>query len=315
MPEVVTLGEAMVLFVPRDSGSLKYVSEFRKRYAGAESNFATGLKKLGHSTGWISKVGDDVFGEYIIKEISGEGVDTSRVVMDPKHPTGVMFKQINEGEETTVMYYRKGSAASTLVPEDIDEDYIRSAKVVHITGITPALSEDCARATKHIVEVAKKDGVLVSFDPNIRLRLWSKEKARETLLPILKMSDIVLMGLDEAEILLGTRDVDSIIAQLRGFGAQAMAIKLGSKGAVVADRGDQIMSEPHPAKKVDPVGAGDAFDAGFLCGFLEGQSLETCGKMGNIMGAFAISVRGDMEGYRPRKELDRVLNHIEAVYR
>lgn len=171
MPEVVTLGETMVMMNPVTSGPLQYINQFTKQIGGAESNFAIGVVRLGHTAGWISKLGKDELGKYVLSFIRGEGVDTSRVKFTADAPTGLFFKERRKFGESKVYYYRKGSAASLMGPEDLDPEYISSAKYLHITGITPALSESCHLAVKEAIKIAKNHGVKVCFDPNIRLKL------------------------------------------------------------------------------------------------------------------------------------------------
>lgn len=315
MLDVVTIGETMVAFMPDEKERIRYAKTFSKKVAGAESNVAVGLAKLGRKSGWISKLGRDEFGEFILHELRGEGVDTSRVVRTDRNPTGLMFKQFSFGDETSVFYYRKDSAASTLEVSDIDEAYIREAKILHLTGITPALSPSCRQTAEHLVSFAKSNGILLSFDPNIRLKLWSEQEAKQVLSGILRQSDIVLLNIREAEILLGTTDPEEIIGRLRGYGAQKIAVKLGPEGAVVADRENQYRCPQTDVPVVDNIGGGDAFNSAFLCGILEGQSTEVCGKMGSLMGSLAVASYGDTEGLPDREQLDRSLNHARKIYR
>lgn len=315
MLDLVTIGETMVVFIPRESGYLRYVSEFTKKTAGAESNVAIGLAKLGHSSGWISKIGNDEFGEFLLRELRGEGVDTSRVLRSDTNPTGLMFKQFRSGGETSVFYYRRDSAASTLCPEDLDADYIRSARIVHLSGITPALSASCAETVPHIMRIAREAGALVSFDPNIRLRLWDAARAKQTLAPLFAQSDIVLIGQDEGEMLVGEREPEGIIAALRAQGARWIAVKMGKRGAMVADQSESFMIPIVDGPVVDNVGAGDAFDAGFLCGILEGCGMRECGEMGSIMGGAAVSANGDVEGLPNREQFDRIRQKATMIYR
>ncbi|MDK2789441.1 MAG: 2-dehydro-3-deoxygluconokinase [Epulopiscium sp.] len=316
VPEVVTIGETMVMFSPESSGPLRYVSNFRKRMAGAESNVAIGLCRLGHSSGWISKVGQDEFGYYLLREIRGEGVDTSNVKIDPNAPTGIMFKEIHEGRETRVYYYRRGSAASLMSPEDLDESYIANSKILHITGITPALSSSCLNTIKRAIDIAKNNDVMISFDPNIRLKLWSKEKAAETIKEILPHVDILLPGVDEGEIILGLSDPHEIIDAFLNYGIKIVALKMGALGAWVGTNNEKVKVDTFShVKKVDPIGAGDAFVAGFLSGILENKSLFECGRMANAMGSFAITTVGDIEGLPTRAELDAFLNNDKGVFR
>lgn len=316
MLDVITAGETMVAMVPRERGSLRYAQSFGMRIAGAESNVAIGIAKMGHRSGWISKLGEDEFGEYILREIRGEGVDTSRVIRSAQHPTAVMFKQFGPGEETSVSYYRHCSAASTLEPADIDEEYISNARIVYLTGVTPALSASCRAVTQHISGLARKAGRLLSFDPNVRLKLWDADSAREALHPFLLSSDIVMLGKGEGELLLGTADPAGIITALRNGGVRYIAVKAGAEGAVVADR-DTIAEIPavKVAGVVDNIGAGDAFNVGFLCGILEGADIRTCGEMGALLGAFAVTVQGDIEGISDRRQFESLRRKAAVVYR
>ncbi|AEV27896.1 sugar kinase, ribokinase [Sphaerochaeta pleomorpha str. Grapes] len=315
MIEVVTIGETMVAFIPNSNTYLRYVNSFGKVTAGAESNVSVGLSKLGHTSGWISKLGDDEFGEFILRELRGEGVDTSRVLRTNLAPTGIMFKQLSSDKESSVFYYRKGSAASLLCPEDLDEEYIKQARILLISGITPALSNSCKETVLRAIEIARANKVLVCFDPNIRRKLWNEDAARMTLLPILSLSDIVLLGDDEANILLGETDQEKIVEALRKLNVRWIAVKKGKEGAYVADSENEFSIPIFPMKVVDTIGAGDAFNAGFISGLLENRPVEECGKMASIMGAFAVSSPGDVEGLPNRKTFDRVASNIKETQR
>ncbi|WP_313560008.1 sugar kinase [Ruminiclostridium cellobioparum] len=316
MPEVVTVGETLVLFSPEQNGPLRHVEGFKKRIAGAESNTAIALSRLEHSCGWISKIGRDEFGQFILREIRAEGVDVSGVRIDENAPTGIMFKEIFHGMESRVYYYRKGSAASMLRPEDIDPEYIKNAKILHITGITPALNISCLETIWSLIRTAKENGVLISFDPNIRLKLWSREQASSVLNEILPYADIVLSGVGEGEIILGESNAERLIDILLELGVGKVALKMGAEGCWVADMKSRYrINAVEVGKKVDPIGAGDAFNAGFLAGVLEGKGIEECGRMGNIMGAFAITTRGDIEGLPGRRELGQFMNHDKGITR
>ena len=166
----------MVLFSPMGDGPLRYIHHFEKRIGGAESNVCIGLARLGHSAGWVSRVGDDEFGRFVVSAIRAEGVDVSQVRVDPEAPTAVYFKERRAFGGGQVYYYRRGSAASRLSPEDLDPEYIRSAKVLMGSGITPALSPSCRETLEVAVTTAKEAGRLFVFDPNLRLKLWSVER-------------------------------------------------------------------------------------------------------------------------------------------
>lgn len=313
MPEVVTLGETMVMFSPDQNGALRYVHSFRKRFAGAESNVAIGLVRLGHSCGWISKVGDDEFGRFVLREVRAEGVEVSQVKFHESAPTGIMFKEISEGRDTRVYYYRKDSAASRMVPGDLDAAYIAGARVLHVTGITPALSATCMETLMQALVLARSHGGTVSFDPNIRLKLWSREEATLVIKNILPYVDIALPGMEEGEILFHKKDPDEVIDAFLESGAKTVALKLGAEGCIVADASRRCRMDAYKVEKaVDPIGAGDAFAAGFLAAYLEGGSLEECGKMANAMGAYAVTTAGDIEGLPQRNELEAFMRK-EAI--
>ncbi len=313
--DVVTIGETMVAFIPNAHTALRYVQQFTKVVAGAESNVAVGLVKLGHSSGWISKLGNDEFGRFILRELKGEGVDVSSVLISDTHPTGIMFKQFTNDKDSSVFYYRNNSAASTFRDDELNRRYIQDAKILHVSGITPALSKSCEETTLEAMKYARERGILVCFDPNIRRKLWSEKRAKEVLEPLLALSDIVLLGDDEAELLVGFSDPTLIVADLRKRGARWIGIKQGAKGAYVADKDNEYPIPPYPVTVVDTIGAGDAFNAGFLSGLLENREIETCGRMGALMGALAVSSYGDFEGLPNRSAFDSIFANKQEASR
>ncbi len=316
MVEVITLGETMVMFSPEQNGPLRYVQRFQKRIAGSESNVAIGLVRLGHPSGWISRVGNDEFGQFLLREIKGEGVDVSGTKIDSSAPTGLMFKEIQEGRETRVVYYRKDSAASYLAPEDLPEEYFRHAGLLHLTGITPALSESCFETIQAAIRLARKNGLMISFDPNLRLKLWTEAQAKKILSGIWKQADIVLSGLDEAQLLLGSEEPEVLMDKFLEQGAKIVALKAGPMETWVASPDKRYKVPAFQIKSViDPIGAGDAFAAGFLAGLLEKRSLDECAKLANAMGAMAVMSSGDFEGLPTRNELEAFMTNRSQVYR
>lgn len=316
MPEIITFGETMALFSPKSAGPLRYLRDFELRAAGAESNTAIGLQKLGHSAGWLSRLGEDELGQFVLNTVRAEGVDTSHVARDPEHRTGLMVKEIHGQNETKVYYYRDGSACSFAGPEDMEEEYLKTAKILHLTGITPVLSESCKQATYRAIELAKKNGVKLSFDPNIRYKLWGDNDHSVMIREMMLQSQIVLAGLDEAGLLLKADKPQEIFDRLFSSGkVEIAALKDGARGAWVATRKEIHQIAPYPCHCVDPVGAGDSFNAAFLAGVLEGQDVKTCGDMGAVGGALATESLGDMEGQPSRQEMDRAFHRGKTVYR
>ena len=314
--DVVTLGEALVIFSPADAGPLRFVHNFTKSIGGAEANVAIALSRLGFSTGWISRLGDDEFGRYVQYALRGEGIDLSQVTFDTELPTGILFKEQYHNSNPNVYYYRKGAAVTTLSADDISESYIADAKILHVTGILPALSPANKAASLQAIQYAKKHGVKISFDPNLRLKLWSREEAKATLLEMVNFADIILPGLDEAEFLLGLSQPDEICARFHELGCKIVVLKLGKDGCMISD-GTKIISVAgyHAHRLIDTVGAGDGFAAGFLAGVLAGKDLQECGELANGVGAMATLVRGDTEGYPTYRLLMEFTGKAVAVER
>lgn len=315
MPKLITMGETMAAFSPGAMGPLRYVPDYRLRIAGAESNLAIGICKLGQEASWISRIGDDEFGHYLRNMIRAEGVDTRCVTVDERHRTGVMFKQTSSGE-TKVYYYRENSAASFLCAKDLSPAYFEEADILHLTGITPVLSESCREACQRAIALAQEYGLLFSFDPNIRKKLWGQTDFAPLIREMTLCAQIVLLGLDEAGVLFSTTEPDEIFDTLFETGrATYVAIKDGANGAWAADKNTRHRLPPHPCKPVEPIGAGDAFNAGFLAGLLEGRDVLTCGKMGSIAGALATQTLGDIEGYPSRAQMRAHLASQSETYR
>ncbi|WP_089281338.1 sugar kinase [Anaerovirgula multivorans] len=313
--ECVTFGESMVLFNPDSTGPLRYVHNFNKSIAGAESNVAIALARLGHEVGWFSKLGDDEFGRYIKAVIRGEGVDVSRASIDSERSTGLLFKERFAHVNPNVYYYRKNSAASNITTEDLDLDYIRSAKILHVTGITLALSHTARETVYKAIEVAKSNNVLISFDPNIRLKLWNIEEAKSIIMDIIKMTDIAFPGKEEGKLLLGTDEPKEIGRFFLNMGCKIVATKLGKEGCYIASReNEELVAGYIVEKPEDTVGAGDGFAAGFLSGILRNLNLRECGQLANAVGAMATLVRGDMEGFPTLQQVKKYMGietHID----
>ncbi|WP_410767792.1 sugar kinase [Fontibacillus sp. BL9] len=312
-PEVVTFGESMGLLISADRRGLEYDSELEMSFGGAESNVAIGLARLGCRSGWFGRLGDDPLGRRIHKAIRGEGVDVSRVGLAKDAPTGLMLREKTLGK-SSVYYYRRYSAASRMQPEDLDEDYIASAKILHVTGITAALSPSSKETLFRAVALAKKHGTKVSFDPNLRLKLWNLEEARPALLALAEQADYFLPGLDELRLLYDKEHLEELIPELNKLPAVKI-IKGGDKATYLLEDGE-LSSVPYfqVEQVVDSVGAGDGFCAGFLAGLLQGDSHTEAIRLGNLIGSMVIQAPGDWEGLPTREEVRSKLSghiHIE----
>ncbi|MFE6798493.1 sugar kinase [Paenibacillus chitinolyticus] len=312
-PDVVTFGESMALLMPDSGKGIEYSPQLTASFGGAESNVAIGLARLGHRVGWFGRLGKDPFGRMVLKKIRGEGVDVSRAVLAPEAPTGLMLREAVLGK-ASVYYYRKNSAMSLMKPGDLAEDYIAGAKILHVTGITCALSESCKEAVIAAVRTAKRHGVKVCFDPNLRLKLWGIGEARETLLALAEEVDYFLPGLDELQLLYETEDFDEIVGKLSKL--RAVTVLKGGDNETFLIEGGCVSSVPFvkAERVVDTVGAGDGFCAGFLSGILQGKSHLEAVELGSLLGSLLVQAPGDWEGLPTREEVDAVLQgsrHIE----
>lgn len=298
MKDVITIGDAMITFNPSTTGPMRFVPTFERKVGGAELNLAIGCARLGLNTGWISRLGNDEFGKYIFNFVRGEGIDVSEVKLVDGYPTSLNFKEILEDGSGKTFYYRTNSPTTMLTEDSIVESYIANTKIVHITGVFIAIDkEKNLGVIQQAIAYAKKHGTLISFDPNIRLKLWTKEEAKATLEQILPHVDILLTGVEEAELLLGVSEPSEIIEASKKLGISYIAIKQGEDGAVGYHNGETIEAPPVKAKKVvDTVGAGDGFDAGFLYGVLQKWPLEKTLQFANTIGSMVVSVSGDNEG-------------------
>ena len=316
MLDVVTFGETMVMMNAQESGSLKYVNQFIKQVGGAESNVAIGLSRMGIKVGWFSRLGNDSLGDYLEFFIRGEGVDVSRVKRDHDFPTGLFIKERHALKASQVYYYRHNSAASHMTCADLDAAYISQARYLHLTGITPALSSSCREMLYKAIQIARDNDVQITFDPNLRLKLWPREEMRRVVLDIISQVDIVLPGEGEGRLLLGLEDPEDMADEFLKMGPKLVVIKIGEKGAIAANSKEKIHVPGFNLDKiVDPIGAGDGFAAGFLAGRLKGYDLTEALKLANAAGAFAMTAKGDVESLPTWHDLQVFLGQKQAIER
>jgi 2-dehydro-3-deoxygluconokinase len=325
VPDVVTVGEAMALLIARTPGPLEAVDEFERATAGAELNVAVGLARLGFHVGYIGRLGQDSPGHRLRAFMAGERLDLRHLEMDAGYPTGLMLKQMADGgADPEVEYFRRGSAASQLSARDMpapDSDFGR-AHLLHLTGICPALSQGCRELAFGLARQARAGGRTVSFDPNLRPRLWQSPAAMiETVNALACAADIVLPGLAEGRLLTGCDDPAGIARYYLERGVRQVVVKLGPDGAYIAgagvDAGD-VPGVPVP-RVVDTVGAGDGFAVGVISALLDGLDLRAAAARGCAIGARVVQFRGDCEGLPDRAQLaeeparpGRTITHMET---
>lgn len=309
-PEILAFGEAMTLFVADTPGALPDIERFQRGIAGADTNVAIGLARLGFHVGWLSRVGDDSFGTYIRQTLEREGLDCRYMTADPDHSTGLVFKERAEGgTDPRVEYFRRGSAASHLSADDAAQVDFSAARHLHATGIPPAVSASCRELSWHMLEQARANGASISFDPNLRPSLWASEREMcETLNAMAAKADWVLPGLAEGRLLTGHEDPHDIADFYLERGAKAVVIKLGPEGSyyrgVLGEHEESFTVHGFEVTEVvDTVGAGDGFAVGVISALLDGLSPREAVRRGNLIGAQAVQVRGDMEGLPNRSRL------------
>ncbi|MFD8912623.1 sugar kinase [Streptomyces sp. NPDC059575] len=303
---VVCVGETMAALAPDPPRPLADTDQLRLSVAGAESNVAMYLADHGVPATWLSALGDDPLGSRVRAAVGAAGVDVAHVRTDPDRPTGLLLKN-PAPTGTHVHYYRKGSAASALAPDLLDHAAVRTATLVHLTGITPALSPSCRALVTHALAVpAPERPYAISFDVNHRPALWPKDTAPDILRALADRADIVLVGLDEAQDLWGA---DLTAPSVRDLlpGPRILVVKDGSRTATAFTASGTVTVPALRVTVVEPVGAGDAFAAGFLAGLLRGEPVDRALRLGHITAASALKVTADRGPLPPDHCVDRLL--------
>lgn len=301
-PDVATLGETMVSL--RTGTPLRLGGSLAMTMAGAESNVAIGLARLGHTVRWGGRVGADEVGAFILRTLRAESVAVDTVVTDPERPTGLMLAERRVADVSRVSYYRAGSAGCALAIADAAACLADAPRILHVTGITPALSASAAEAVTAAVRLAREAGTLVSVDVNYRSRLWTPEQARPVLSELVRNADIVIASEDELGLVVATPEDEAASArQLADCGVGRLVIKRGARGATLWQDARAHHAPAIPVAVLDTIGAGDAFTAGYLSAVLDGLPPAETLYRGIVTGAFAVAAIGDWEGLPTRDEL------------
>mgnify|MGYP000006810088 FL=1 len=308
---LVLVGEPMGLLIAQTEGCLNNVSSYDLAVAGAEFNVAIGTARLEHKVTYMTKLGDDPFGKRITTVLKDNKIGDEFISFSKERATGFMLKSRTSVGDPEIFYFRKNSAASTLNEDDVEKIDLSNYGYIHLTGILPALSEDTKKATFSLIKKAKKQGLFISFDPNLRPQLWkSQEEMIQTINELASYADLVLPGKAEGKILIGTDDEKEINDFYLQNGASICVTKCGSKGAYVStkDREGYMVEGYKVEKVVDTVGAGDGFATGVVTGLMEGLTLSEAVKRGTAIGAIQVMSRGDNEGLPTRQELKDFMN-------
>ncbi|MFC4373177.1 sugar kinase [Nocardia halotolerans] len=324
-PRAVTVGEGLAVLIARP-GPLEQSARFERAAGGAEANVAMVLAQLGVSAAWLSRVGDDGFGRYLVNELAAAGVDTDAVAVDPARPTGLYVKERGSGSGTAndlgtgdsrMHYYRAGSAASALSPADLTTTaaatLLERTDLVHFTGITPALSASASALTRTLLTRPRGD-TLISFDLNYRPAVWGPrlDAAADELAAHIRGADVVLLGADEAEEIFGTGDPVALRAL---FPEPAQLIVKNDKHTVTGFDADTALEVPALTLEItERIGAGDAFAGGYLAALLHGADLRTRLCYGHLCAAATLTASGDSTKLPPVQELRRLAALSSAAW-
>lgn len=313
MPDVLTLGEAMAAV--RTDGLVRLGSAARISIAGAEANVAIGLSRLGHDCRWIGAVGPDQLGALVLRTLRAEGVDVSRARVD-EAPTGILVTEHRLAGVTRVDYHRRGSAGSTLGPEDLRCAWDPVPRVLHVTGLTLAIGSRPAEAVHAGIRAARERDVTVCLDVNHRERLWTAARAREALLPLVADLDVVIASEEELPLVApaGAEPADQVEALLQA-GVDQVVVKRGAAGATAYTTAETVDLPARRVTAVDPIGAGDGFVAGYLSGLLDALPVAERLARGVTTGAFVVATAGDWEGLPHRDELPLLAFRAGTVVR
>ncbi|QCO31096.1 MULTISPECIES: bifunctional 2-dehydro-3-deoxygluconokinase/2-dehydro-3-deoxygalactonokinase [Metallosphaera] len=309
MKTMVTLGEILIELNAVTSGPLRHVNYFEKHVAGSEANYCVAFVRLGNNCVYIGRVGRDEFGHNAIEWLRGKGVNVDHVKFDD-NPTGIFFVQRDYPVplHSESIYYRKGSAGSRLSPEDVDENLVRGGDLVHSTGITLAISSS---ARDSVFKAFSLNGNR-SFDTNIRLKLWTPEEARTTIMKLLKDYPVkyLITDVDDSRILVGESDPDRASAILREY-AEVVVMKQGPKGASLYHDGGKYFSPGYSVPVEDVTGAGDALGGTFLSLVMSGFSMEKALDYAIVSSTLNVMIRGDQENLPGLSEIEAFLKEMD----
>ena len=312
--DIIAIGEPMLEFNASEEGPLSEVGHFLVGWGGDTSNFAIAASRAGGKAGYLTRLGDDEFGESFMRLWKREGIDTSHVIRDPEAFTGIYFISRAEGKHSFT-YYRKNSAASRMTPDFLPGDYIRKAKLLHVSGISQGISTSACDTVFAAIETAKASGAMVSYDPNYRPRLWPFERARAVIHETFRHADLVFPSLEDARALSGLSDPEEIVRFYLGMGPRVVVLKMGEDGALVGTEGQMGGDSapgirrflPFKVKAVDASGAGDTFDGAFVVAYLSGWPLERCMYFANAAAALTTTGFGCVTPVPRRDEIEALM--------
>ncbi|MCI1575103.1 MAG: sugar kinase [Weizmannia coagulans] len=320
MSEIITAGEPLVLFIADEKGPLHAVRHYTRYMAGADVNVSVGVSRLGHTVSFLTQIGEDPFGVYVKNFLNNENIDTTYVFSTPTYPTGFMLKGLSEIGDPETVYFRKNSAASKLTKEAVRQVDFSEAKILHLDGILAGLSESGYETTLALIEKARKYGLTITFDPNLRPVIWeSEEKMMERTNEIACLCDVVMPNAKEAQILTGEHEKEKMADFYLSRGVRQVIINLVEKGSYSKKKlEDGSFAEAAVPKYevkhlVDRIGAGDGFVSGILAGMLEQLDDQALLMQGNAICSIQMQSLGDNDGLPTRAALDAFMKSAALV--
>jgi 2-dehydro-3-deoxygluconokinase len=313
-PEVVSLGEPMVEFCATSVGRLGEVPLFKRGWGGDTSNFAVAAARQGLDVAHIGRIGGEEFGKSFLDLWKGEGMDTSRVIVEPAGWTAIYIISLMEGGGHDFTYYRAGSAASRYNVDDLDLDYLCEAKVFHTSGISLAISETVRKAALKAMHQVKESGGFNSFDINMRAKLWDTGTARKSLADAFSVSDVVFASMEDMNTLYDIRDPEKAAEHLREMGVETVVVKHGGKGCYVSTEERNFTMPGYKVEVVDTTGSGDAFDGAWVKGALMGWDLERTASYSNAVGALTATGLGAVAPIPRSEEVMKLIKEQNGVW-
>jgi 2-dehydro-3-deoxygluconokinase len=308
LPDILALGEPMVEFNQTGEGAGRL---YLQGFGGDTSNFAIAAARQGARVGYLSALGDDPYGAMLRRLWDEEGVDHTGVATDPQAFTAIYFVT-HDAQGHHFHFFRKGSAASRMTPAQLPRERIAQAKVLHLSGISLAISDAACETGFAAMDLARAAGVAVSFDTNLRLKLWPLARAREVMTEALRRCDIALPSLDDVRALTGLDDPDALVDHCLALGARVVALKLGEAGALVATAQERHRIAPHPCRAVDATGAGDTFGGAFVARWVAGDTLLEAGRYAATAAALSTQGYGAVEPIPRRSQVEQALTFTGA---
>lgn len=306
--DIVSLGESMVEFFC--DGPISQATTFQRSIGGDTMNTIIAASRLGSKCGYITRLAEDQFGEYLLNKWKSESIDVSNVKQFSRGFNGIYFISLLPGGQRDFVYYRAGSAASTITPLDLNPDYIASTRILHTSGISQAISKSSLQTVERAIQIARKKKVKVSFDPNYRPGLWDKEQALRAYETILPYVDVSLAD-ETYGALINRTEPQELLDYFAEFRIAVIAIKLGSKGVLIKERGhNERQYGALDVKVVDTTGAGDAFNGGFLHGLCHDYSVDDSVILGTITAGLKVTGRGAIESLPQGKDVYELLKAI-----